>query len=74
MAEALVKAGTPVMPAYSLSSFLSRSRCSASRTEGRTYGLPWSSRYAPTPTLTFLGLVSALYASVIPVIREEVVY
>jgi hypothetical protein len=34
------------------------------RTTGRTHGLLSSSRYAPTPRLTFLGKVSALYEAV----------
>lgn len=36
------------------------------RTDGKTYGFPQSSRYAPTPRLIFLGLVSFLKASVTP--------
>lgn len=48
-AAALVKSGTPVIPAYSLLSCALITFSSAVRTEGRTYGFPWSSRYAPTP-------------------------
>ena len=48
-AAALVNVGTPVMPAYSLSNFDSTTFFSAVRTDGRTNGLPLSSRYAPTP-------------------------
>ena len=66
-AAALVKAGTPVMPAYSLSACESTTFLSAVRTDGSTYGLPWSSRYAPTPRLIFCSKLSALKASVIPV-------
>lgn len=35
-------------------------------TLGRTYGLPFSSRYAPTPRLILRGSLSALKASVTP--------
>ena len=42
-AAALVKEGTPVIPAYSLLRSDPTIFCSAARTEGRTYGLPWSS-------------------------------
>lgn len=48
-AAALVNSGTPVIPAYSLFSFAAITLSSAVRTDGRTYGFPWSSRYAPTP-------------------------
>jgi hypothetical protein len=40
-------------------------------TEGSTYGFPLSSRYAPTPKLIFLGLLSALNASVTPRIASR---
>jgi hypothetical protein len=49
-AAALVNSGTPVIPAYSLLRCAETTLSSAVRTEGRTYGLPWSSRYAPTPS------------------------
>ena len=42
-AAALVKDGTPVIPAYSLSRSDPTIFFSAARTEGRTYGFPWSS-------------------------------
>ncbi len=42
-AAAFVKAGTPVIPAYSLSRFEATTFCSAVFTDGRTYGLPLSS-------------------------------
>lgn len=48
-AAAFVNSGTPVIPAYSLLSCADTTLSSAVRTEGRTYGFPWSSRYAPTP-------------------------
>ena len=54
------------MPAYSFGIFLSITRCSALRTDGSTYGLPLSSRYAPTETDTFFGSVSLLKASTRP--------
>ena len=40
--------------------------CSASLTTSRTTGLPSSVLYAPTPRLSFSGLLSALKASVTP--------
>lgn len=48
-AAAFVNSGTPVIPAYSLLRWAETTLSSAVRTEGRTYGFPWSSRYAPTP-------------------------
>ena len=38
-----------MIPAYSLLRCAETTLSSAVRTEGRTYGFPWSSRYAPTP-------------------------
>ena len=35
-------------------------------TDGKMYGFPLSSLYAPTPKLIFFGLLSALNASVTP--------
>lgn len=48
-----MKAGTPVMPAYSLSKFELTTLASAVLTEGRTYGLPLSSpRANQYPSIT----------------------
>ena len=46
-AAALVKDGTPVIPAYSLSRFESTTFRSAALTEGKTYGFPLSSPEKP---------------------------
>lgn len=50
-AAALVNSGTPVIPAYSLFNCWATTVFSAVLTEGRTYGFPWSSLYAPTPAI-----------------------
>lgn len=42
-AAAFVKVGTPVIPAYSLSSLEEMTFSSAVRTDGNTYGFPLSS-------------------------------
>ena len=54
------------MGRYSLSGFCWTRISSAFLTAFRTYGLPFSSRYAPTPRLILRGSLSALNASVTP--------
>ena len=63
----LLKSASPSMGEYSLSSFKSATiLASALRTTGKTYGLPSSSLYAPTPRLHFFGFLSLLKPIVRP--------
>ena len=56
------------MPEYSWSMPAARIRSSAYLTQGRMYGLPLLSLYAPIPRFYLFGFLSAWYATLSPII------